>query len=44
MTIIIIIGDPALVHRLLDPLDMLETSGNDPPPSEPDYEHLLPNL
>lgn len=50
MTIIAFIRDPAVVHRILDHLDMLETSGNDPPRSPPDndrrtervYDHLPP--
>ncbi|MFB6345505.1 MAG: hypothetical protein ABEK50_07020 [bacterium] len=50
MTIIAFIRDPAVVNRILDHLDMLETSGNDPPRSPPDegltaepvYDHLPP--
>lgn len=35
MTIIAFILDPAVVNRILDHRDMLETSGNDPPRSPP---------
>jgi hypothetical protein len=50
MTIIAFIRDPAVIHRILDHLDRLETSGSDPPRSSPDqghtyervYDHLPP--
>jgi hypothetical protein len=48
MKILAFIRDPAVVHRILDHLDMLQTSGNDPSRSPPDdglkaepvYDHL----
>jgi hypothetical protein len=50
MKIIAFIRDPAVVHRIFDHLDRLETSDNDPPRSpsnegltpEPVYDHLPP--
>ncbi|MFB6346836.1 MAG: transposase [bacterium] len=38
MKVISFIKDPAVIYRILDYLDLLESSGNDPPRSPPESE------